>query len=83
MRLGVVVRYSLQAMEVAAILVVTAEILPSEAGGRNAPSIPIGGRRAPIETWHGLTSFFQHGISAERRSVHNLRYTLKPELSDM
>jgi len=43
-------------MEVATILVVAAEIFPSEAGGRNAVCMSIGGRRAPIRTRHGVTS---------------------------
>jgi hypothetical protein len=44
-------------MEVAAILVVATEILPSKAGGGNAPSMSIGSRRAPVRTRHGVTSF--------------------------
>jgi hypothetical protein len=54
----------LHAMEIAAIILVAAKIFPSETGGGNALSMSISGRHAPIETWHGVTSLFLHGISA-------------------
>jgi hypothetical protein len=59
-------------MEVAAILVVAAEIFPSEAGGRNAMGMSISCRRAPVRTRHGVTSFFPGAVSAGKMKCSQL-----------
>jgi len=59
-------------MEVAAVLVVAAEIFPSEAGGRNALSMSVSCRRAPIRTRHGVTSFFPCAVGAGKMKCSQL-----------
>jgi len=59
-------------MEVATVLVVAAEIFPSEAGGRNAASMSISGRRAPVRTRHGVTSFFPCAVGAGKMKCSQL-----------